>query len=46
LNVSDEDAEKYIKIFTALDKEEIEGLVVEQKAALISEHCKSVLLKK
>lgn len=33
LNVSDEDAEKYIKIFTALDKEEIEGLVVEQKAA-------------
>lgn len=33
LNVSDEDAEKYIKIFTALDKEEIEGLVVEQKTA-------------
>lgn len=33
LNVSDEDAEKYIKIFTALDMEEIEGLVVEQKAA-------------
>lgn len=33
LNVSDEDAEKYIKIFTALDKEEIEGLVVEQKEA-------------
>lgn len=33
LNVSDEDAEKYIKIFTALDKEDIEGLVVEQKAA-------------
>lgn len=33
LNVSDEDAKKYIKIFTALDKEEIEGLVVEQKAA-------------
>lgn len=33
LNVSDEDAERYIKIFTALDKEEIEGLVVEQKAA-------------
>lgn len=33
LNVSDEDAEKYIKIFTALSKEEIEALVVEQKAA-------------
>jgi len=33
LNVSDEDAEKYIKIFTALSKEEIEGLVAEQKTA-------------
>ncbi|MDU1906229.1 MAG: tyrosine--tRNA ligase [Dysgonomonas sp.] len=33
LNVSDEDAEKYIKIFTALSKEEIEGLVAEQKNA-------------
>ncbi|MFV0331388.1 MAG: tyrosine--tRNA ligase [Dysgonomonas sp.] len=33
LNVSDEDAEKYIKIFTALSKEEIEALVAEQKAA-------------
>jgi tyrosyl-tRNA synthetase len=33
LNVSDEDAEKYIKIFTALSKEEIEALVTEQKAA-------------
>jgi tyrosyl-tRNA synthetase len=33
LNVSDEDAEKYIKIFTALTKEEIEALVAEQKAA-------------
>lgn len=33
LNVSDADAEKYIKIFTALSKEEIEGLVDEQKAA-------------
>lgn len=32
LNVSDEDAEKYIKIFTALDKEEIEVLVEEQIA--------------
>ena len=33
LNVSDEDADKYIKIFTALSKEEIEALVTEQKAA-------------
>jgi tyrosyl-tRNA synthetase len=33
LNVSDADAERYIKIFTALDKEEIEGLVAEQNAA-------------
>lgn len=33
VNVSDEDAEKYIKIFTALDKEEIESLAEEQKAA-------------
>ncbi|MDR0864914.1 MAG: tyrosine--tRNA ligase [Candidatus Symbiothrix sp.] len=33
LNVSDEDAAKYIKIFTALDKEEIEGLIAEQQAA-------------
>lgn len=32
LNVSDEDAEKYIKIFTALSKEVIDGLVEEQKA--------------
>jgi len=33
LNVSDEDAEKYIKIFTALGKEEIEALAAEQKQA-------------
>ena len=33
LNVSDADAEKYIKIFTALSKEEIDSLVEEQKAA-------------
>ncbi|MDE6311829.1 MAG: tyrosine--tRNA ligase [Muribaculaceae bacterium] len=32
LNVSDEDAEKYIKIFTELGREEIEALVAEQKA--------------
>ena len=33
LNVSDADAERYIKIFTALSKEEIDGLVAEQNAA-------------
>ena len=33
LNVSDADAEKYIKIFTALPKDEIEMLVAEQNAA-------------
>lgn len=32
LNVSDEDAERYIKIFTSLDKETIDGLVEEHKA--------------
>lgn len=32
LNVSDADAEKYIKIFTILDKEEIDALVEQQKA--------------
>ncbi|WP_067036486.1 tyrosine--tRNA ligase [Allomuricauda sp. CP2A] len=33
LNTSDEDAEKYIKIFTFLEKEEIENLVAEHKEA-------------
>ena len=33
LNVSDADAEKYIKIFTILNEEEIEELVAEQNAA-------------
>ena len=33
LNTSDEDAEKYIKIFTILKKEEIEKLVTEHKEA-------------
>ncbi len=32
LNVSDPDAEKYIKIFTSLSKEEIEELVTEQRS--------------
>ena len=33
LNVSDADAEKYIKIFTALDKSEIDALIAEQQKA-------------
>jgi len=33
LNSSDEDSEKYIKIFTFLDKETIENLIVEHKEA-------------
>ncbi|GAB6013247.1 tyrosine--tRNA ligase [Viscerimonas tarda] len=33
LNVSDADAEKYIKIFTALDKDEIAVLIEEQRQA-------------
>jgi tyrosyl-tRNA synthetase len=33
LNTSDEDAEKYIKIFTFLDKKTIDGLVAEHKEA-------------
>ncbi len=33
LNTSDEDAERYIKIFTLLGKEEIEGLVAEHKVS-------------
>ena len=33
LNASDEDAEKYIKIFTFLDKETIESLVAEHREA-------------
>jgi tyrosyl-tRNA synthetase len=33
LNASDEDAERYIKIFTALPKEEIDSLVTEHKTA-------------
>ena len=32
LNVTDEDAERYIKIFTSLDKEEIESLITEHRA--------------
>ena len=33
LNVSDADAEKYIKIFTAIDKEEIDALIAEHAQA-------------
>ena len=32
LNVSDDDAERYIKIFTSLTREEVDALVAEQKA--------------
>ncbi len=32
LNVSDEDAERYIKIFTSLTREEVDSLIAEQKA--------------
>ena len=31
LNVSDEDAERYVKIFTMLDRETIEGLIAEHR---------------
>jgi tyrosyl-tRNA synthetase len=33
LNVSDSDAEKYVRIFTALPKEEIDALIAEQQSA-------------
>jgi len=33
MNVSDEDAKRYIRIFTTLDKEEIEGLITEHEQA-------------
>lgn len=33
VNVSDEDAERYIKIFTSLTKEEIDSLIAEHRAA-------------
>ncbi|MBQ7191285.1 MAG: tyrosine--tRNA ligase [Paludibacteraceae bacterium] len=33
LNVSDQDAERYIKIFTSLEKEEIESLIAEHREA-------------
>ena len=33
LNVSDEDAERYIKIFTSLTEEEIDALIAEHRAA-------------
>ncbi len=33
LNTSDEDAEKYIKIFTLLSKEEVEGLIAKHQEA-------------
>ena len=33
LNVSDSDAERYIKIFTSIEKEEIEALIAEHQEA-------------
>ena len=33
MNVSDDDAKRYIKIFTSLEKEEIDALIAEQEAA-------------
>ena len=42
LNSSDEDAEKYIKIFTFLNKEDIENLVKEHQEAPHLEFYKSV----
>jgi tyrosyl-tRNA synthetase len=33
INVSDQDAEKYIKIFTMLSKDEIEGIITEHREA-------------
>lgn len=46
LNVSDADAEKYIKIFTSLTREEIEELVAAQSADPVSAPCRSVLPRK
>jgi tyrosyl-tRNA synthetase len=45
LNVSDEDAKKYIKIFTALGREEIETLTAEQDAAPHLRHLQKRLAK-
>ncbi len=42
LNVSDADAEKYIKIFTILSREEVADLVKEQEEALTCALCRSV----
>ena len=45
LNTSDEDAEKYIKIFTFLSKEKIEALVAEHKEAPHQRELQKVLAK-
>jgi len=45
LNVSDDDAEKYIKIFTLLGKNEIEKLVIEQRKAPESRVLQKTLAK-
>lgn len=46
LNVSDEDAERYIKIFTSLPKEEIDELIAQQKADPVCARSRSVWLAK
>lgn len=45
MNVSDEDAEKYIKIFTLLSKETIDNLIVEHKQEPHLRKLQSVLAK-
>ena len=46
MNVSDEDAKRYIKIFTMLSKEEIDSLIAEHEQAPHLRVFKNVLLKK
>lgn len=46
LNVSDEDAEKYIKIFTSLDKETIDALIEEHKKTLAIASFRNALLRR
>src|SRR6056297_1575747 len=45
LNVSDEDAEKYIKIFTLLEKEEVEKLIEEHREEPHRRHLQQRLAK-
>ena len=45
LNVSDEDAEKYLKIFTAVDKDEIIAAVEKHAAAPHERHLQNILAR-